>query len=117
MAVMPPMVASAPGSTVNVTPLLRSALFSCSRVTPASTVASMSSALTRRMWFISRRSIVMPPRMALTWPSSDVPAPNGMTGSRCTALIFTMAATSSVVRGKHTMSGAAGVWYDSSWLC
>ena len=28
----------------------------------------------------------------------------------------TMAATSSVVWGKQTMSGAAGVWYDSPWL-
>ena len=63
--------------------VLRSALFNCSRVTPASTVASMSSALTRSMWFISRRSIVMPPWMALTCPSSEVPAPKGMTGSRC----------------------------------
>ena len=30
---------------------------------------------TRRTWFISRRSIVMPPSMAMTWPSSEVPAP------------------------------------------
>src|SRR5258705_8040857 len=27
-----------------------------------------------------------------------------------------IAATSPVVRGKHTTSGAAGVWYDSPWL-
>ena len=78
---MPPMLASAPGSTVNVRPVLRSALFNCIRVTPASTVASMSSALTRSTLFISRRSIVMPPWIALTWPSSDVPVPNGMTGT------------------------------------
>ena len=81
VAAMPPMVASAPGSTVKVSPVLRSALFSCSRVTPASTVASMSSALTRRIAFISRRSIVMPPWIALTCPSSEVPAPNGMIGT------------------------------------
>ena len=84
---MPPIVASAPGSTGNVRPVLRSALFNCSRVTPASTVASRSSALTRTTRFISRRSIVMPPRRAWTCPSSDVPAPNGTTGTPKRALI------------------------------
>ena len=32
------------------------------------------------------------------------------------AAIVTIAATSVVVCGKQTMSGAAGVWYDSPWL-
>ena len=66
-------------------PVLLSALFSCSRVTPASTVASRSSTLTRTTWFISRRSMVMPPWIALTCPSSDVPAPNGTIGRRWAA--------------------------------
>ena len=28
------------------------------------------------------KSIEIPPRGALTWPSSEVPAPNGMIGTR-----------------------------------
>jgi hypothetical protein len=62
----------------------------CVRVTPASTVASQSSTLTRRVLFISCRSIVIPPRIARTWPSTEVPIPKGTTGSRYTALIFTI---------------------------
>src|SRR5580765_5541346 len=113
---MPPIVASAPGSTGKVSPVLFNALFSWSRVTPASTVASRSSALTRTTRFISRRSRQMPPRMALTWPSSEVPAPNGTTGICRRALMARIAATSSVECGKQTTSGAAGAWYDSPWL-
>src|SRR5436190_7166923 len=80
VAAMPPIVASAPGSIGNMRPVFFSALCSCSRVTPASTVASRSSTPTRTIRFMPRRSIVMPPWIALTWPSSDVPAPNGTTG-------------------------------------
>ena len=61
VAAMPPIVLSAPGSTVNIVPVSRNALFNCNLVTPASTVASMSSTLMRRMRRISRKSIVMPP--------------------------------------------------------
>ena len=32
---------------------------------------------------MSRKSRQMPPRGALTWPSSEVPAPKGITGTRC----------------------------------
>ena len=32
---------------------------------------------------MSRKSIDTPPNGALTWPSSEVPVPNGMTGTRC----------------------------------
>ena len=53
------------------TPVLASALFSCRCVTPASTVASRSSALTRSTRFIRERSIETPPLTALTCPSSD----------------------------------------------
>src|SRR5262245_48870978 len=113
---MPPSVASAPGSTGKVRPVLFSALFSWRRVTPASTVASRSSALTRTTRFISRRSRQMPPRVAWTCPSREVPAPNGTTGICRRALIARIAATSSVECGKQTTSGAAGVWYDSPWL-
>src|SRR5262245_34516506 len=113
---MPPIVASAPGSTGKVRPVLFNALFSWRRVTPASTVASRSSALTRTTRFISRRSRQMPPRMALTCPSREVPAPNGTTGICRRALIARIAATSSVECGKQTTSGAAGAWYDSPWL-
>jgi hypothetical protein len=66
VAAMPPMVASAPGSIGNASPLLRSALFTCSRVMPACTVTSRSSTLRRSTRFISRRSIVIPPRTAWT---------------------------------------------------
>ncbi len=81
VAVMPPMVASAPGSIGNIKPVFASALFNCTRVTPASTEASRSSGLTRSTRFISRNEIVIPPCKAWTWPSSDVPAPKGTIGS------------------------------------
>ena len=52
------------------------------RVTPASTRASRSSALTSRMRSMPERSMVTPPSSAAMWPSSEVPAPKAMTGSR-----------------------------------
>ena len=51
-------------------------------------------------------STEMPPPGALTWPSSDEPAPKAMTGTRCSAQARTISCTSSVVSGKATPSGA-----------
>src|SRR5688572_9034865 len=113
---MPPIVASAPGSTQKARPVLASALFNCRCVTPASTVASRSSALTRRTRFIRDRSIETPPLTALTCPSSDDPAPNAITAAPWRAAALTMALTSSVVSGKTTTSGAPGACHDSLWL-
>ena len=41
-------------------------------------------------------SIETPPCGALTWPSSDVPAPNGMIGASCAAQMRTTSTTSCV---------------------
>src|SRR5499427_4584369 len=46
-----------------------------------------------------------PPSGALTWPSSDVPTPNGMIGSPWVAQVRTMACTSSAEDGNATASG------------
>src|SRR5215468_5630703 len=54
---------------------------------------------------MSRKSMETPPNGALTWPSSDVPTPNGMTGSPWVAQICTMACTSSAEDGNATASG------------
>ena len=54
-----------------------------------------------------------PPLVAWTGPANGVPATNGAMGRRWAAAISTTAATSAVVCGKQTMSGEAGVWYDS----
>ena len=54
-------------------PVFASALFNWRWVTPASTVASRSSALTRSTRFMRERSIDTPPLTALTWPSSEEP--------------------------------------------
>ena len=73
---MPPMVQSeVPGSTGKNSPWSRRCSFSWSRVTPASTRQSMSGWLTSRMRVMRDRSSVMPPRTGVTWPSSEVPAP------------------------------------------
>ena len=56
---------------------------SCLRVMPGSTTQSRSSACTASTRFMSRKSRQMPPCGALTWPSSEVPAPKAMTGTRC----------------------------------
>src|SRR5882672_12160397 len=52
-----------------------------------------------------RKSMETPPNGALTWPSSDVPTPNGMTGSPWVAQIRTIACTSSAEDGNATASG------------
>src|SRR5580700_8909049 len=54
---------------------------------------------------MSRKSSEMPPRGALTWPSSEVPTPNGITGTRAAAHNRTTHCTSSVVCGNTTASG------------
>ena len=59
----------------------------------------------------------MPPRGALTWPSSEVPVPNAITGTRCAAHSRTTSCTSSVVCGKTTASGG---WFSIQvvvWPC
>ena len=56
-------------------------MFNCSRVTPASTRQSISGWLTSSTRFIRDRSRVIPPRTGVTWPSSEVPAPHGTTGT------------------------------------
>ena len=52
-------------------------------------------------------SIETPPRTAWTWPSSEVPVPKGTTATPAAAHSLTMAATSSVVSGKHTAAGGS----------
>ena len=54
--------------------------FNALRVTPACTVASRSSTCTARTLFIWPMSMHTPPRVASTWPSSEVPTPYGMIG-------------------------------------
>ena len=54
---------------------------------------------------MSRKSIDTPPSGALTWPSSEVPVPNGITGTRCAAQMRTISCTSSVLCGNTTASG------------
>jgi hypothetical protein len=61
-------------------------------------------------------SIETPPLMAFTWPSSELPMPNGTTGIRSSAHSFTIADTSAVVVGKTTKSGSPGACHDSPWL-
>ena len=41
------------------------------------------------------------------WPSSEVPVPKGMTGTRSLAQMRTMSCTSSVACGKTTASGGS----------
>ena len=104
---MPPMEASAPGSIGKNSPVSRRYSFNCLRVTPACTVQSMSSDRTARMSFICDRSMQTPPSTAPTWPSSDVPVPNGTTGTLREAQILTTATTSSVERANTTASGGS----------
>ena len=63
-----------------------------------------------RTRFIPPRSTDTPPANAATWPSSEVPTPNAITGNRCPAQMATMALTSSVVRGNATASGGWAGW-------
>ena len=59
----------------------------------------------------------MPPRGALTWPSSEVPVPNATTGTRSAAQSRITSCTSSVECGKNTASGG---WFSIQvvvWPC
>ena len=61
------------------------------------------------------RSRLSPPSVARTCPSSDVPAPKGITGTACSLHTLRMAATSVSDSGYATRSGSAGGNGDSSW--
>ena len=82
-------------------------------VSPASTVTSRSCTDSRSTLVIRVKSIVIPPRTALTWPSSELPMPKGITGTRSREQAATMAATSVVVSGNATASGGDGSCHDS----
>ena len=58
---------------------------------------------------MSRKSTDTPPNGALTWPSSEVPVPNGMIGTRCCAQMRTICCTSSTDCGNTTASGG---WFS-----
>lgn len=107
VATIPPIVASAPGSTETKTPSGRRRASRARRVAPACTTTSRSSSERVPIAFISRMSTVIPPARAMTWPSSEVPAPNGTSGNRYSAATATIAAASSTLRGHTTMSGRA----------
>ena len=74
-AAMPPIVASAPGSTGKWRPVWRSAEFTALRVMPAWTRQSKSSGCSATIWSSLDTSTQTPPRDAWMWPSRDVPAP------------------------------------------
>src|SRR6516165_6472849 len=104
---MPPSEASAPGSSGKNRPWSRKCSLSCLRVMPGSTTQSRSCAFTASTRFMSRKSIDTPPWGALMWPSSEVPVPKEMTGTRRLAQMRTMSCTSSVACGKTTASGGS----------
>src|SRR5262245_39037563 len=106
---MPPREASAPGSMGKNRPWSRKYSLSALRVMPGSTTQSRSSAWTASTAFMSRKSIETPPWGALTWPSSEVPVPNGITGTRWAAQMRTVSCTSSVLCGNTTASGG---WFS-----
>ena len=106
-----------PGSIGKKRPVPLSSAFSCSRVTPACTRQSRSSALISSTRFIRERSTQTPPYSAATWPSSDVPTPKAITGTRAACASRTIAATSSVVCGNTTTSGSAASARPSPWPC
>ena len=114
---MPPSDASAPGSIGKKSPVWRISLLSCMRVTPACTVAVRSSACTDSTRFMRDRSMLTPPCTASRCPSSDEPAPYGMTGTACRCASATTAATSSVLSQYTTASGGGTSKGDSSRPC
>ena len=105
---MPPSVASAPGSTGKNNPSRASNSFSCLRRTPACTVQSRSSRLTRSTLSMRERSSDTPPNIGVEFASSDVPAPNATTGVRWRLQILSAVATSSVLAANTTASGTTG---------
>ena len=114
---MPPSEASAPGSIGKNSPLSRKCSLSALRVMPGSMTQSRSSACTASTRFMSRKSRQMPPRGALTWPSSDVPVPKATTGTRCLAHSRTISCTSSVACGNTTASGGWLAIQVVVWPC
>src|ERR1700675_224835 len=66
---------------------------------------------------MSRRSIETPPAGALTWPSSDVPVPNAITGTRYLAQIRTASWMSAVSCAITTASGGCGGNQVVVWAC
>ena len=98
---MPPSEASAPGSIGKNRPWSRRYSLSCLRVMPGSTTQSRSSACTASTRFMSRKSIETPPYGALIWPSSEVPVPNAITGTRCWAQMRTICCTSACRLREH----------------
>ena len=82
---MPPSDASAPGSIGKNRPVSRKSSFNCLRVTPASTVDVQILGADPQDPVHLRQIDEMPPLTAATWPSSEVPAPKGMTGVLCSA--------------------------------
>ena len=105
VAAMPPIEAFAPGSTGNISPVARSSVLSASRVTPGWTTASMSSARTSSTRSMRIRSITSPPWIASACPSSEVPAPQPITGTPLSLHTFSTRETSAVFSGKATASG------------
>src|SRR5215471_14043004 len=114
---MPPSEASAPGSIGKNRPWSRKYSFSALRVTPGSITQSRSSAWTSSTLFMSRRSMQMPPAGALTWPSSEVPVPNAMTGTPCLAQIRTVSWMSDVSCAITTPSGGCAGSHVVVWAC
>ena len=78
---------------------------------------SRSSAWTASTWFMSRRLMQTPPDGALTWPSSDVPVPNAITGTRCGAQIRTTSWMSAVSCAITTASGGCDASHVVVWAC
>src|ERR1700759_2040386 len=66
---------------------------------------------------MSRRSMQMPPAGALTWPSSEVPVPNAITGTPCLAQIRTTSWISAVSCAITTAAGGCGASQVVVWAC
>ena len=66
---------------------------------------------------MSRRSIQTPPAGALTWPSSEVPVPNAITGTPCLAQIRTTSWISAVSCAITTASGGCDASQVVVWAC
>mmetsp|Transcript_28984 Transcript_28984/g.66570 ORF Transcript_28984/g.66570 Transcript_28984/m.66570 type:complete len:300 (-) Transcript_28984:73-972(-) len=116
-AAIPPREASAPGSIGKIRPVWRRCVLSARRVTPACTRQSMSPSFTCRIASMSERSRQTPPCSAWICPSSEVPEPNGIIGTRASAQSRTMPTTSSVLVAQATTSGGMAAWCDSSSPC
>jgi hypothetical protein len=58
-----------------------------------------------------------PPAGALTWPSSEVPVPNAITGTPCLAQTRTTSWMSAVSCAITTASGGCGASHVVVWAC